>query len=164
MKIIGKRHYRQKFEEVRYLPKRDCIEEVSLLSNVEKIRLKKPFAYVARVIFSVLSSNATELSKFGDLAGGTDRFEILYDGDPQHSPVQKLFDFVKVDYDFDTWTDGAAVKQYTFVSRLSYDKFVPPWGLLMQNVHKLEVNILSDIRTMGIEGWLTFEGFAWNKD
>ncbi|MEE9119058.1 MAG: hypothetical protein V3U02_10760 [Calditrichia bacterium] len=153
---------KRKFEEEEFTPKLGTFEEVDLKTTAKTIKLEEKFDHIERVMFTVLQSDAIELSKFGNSLA-LDAFTFLYDA-TVYIPrtIRRFQDMISLCHNYETFADSAAVKQYSFSARFSFNRFSP--GLKMGKGHKFEVEILSDLSAISDEILLTFEGWRYYYD
>lgn len=151
-------------EKTEFKPTHPIMEVVNIRATARRIKLKKPFVYLKRVIMSLKwDALANDWDLFAGATALTNGIQFDYDKEPVFDVTLKNnFDIVKYDYDYNIDTDGAGTKNTVFASRLSFDRFSPK-GYDLTGNKIFEVVIQDNMSLIGDELVFTFEGFKWRK-
>ena len=124
------------------------------------VNITKDYDYISRVIWMLhFIDNEIDYNTFGLLGALTNGSELIYDGSSLNMPIKTLNDLSHMSYDLRIDSDDKNPKDNHVVGRLSFFKFVPPYGLKMKEGHTFQAKINDDLSAVGSVFILTVEGF-----
>lgn len=140
------------------------IEELNLTVdgsiNPVLVNITKEFDYIMRIIWYLhWEENAIDYGEFGTGSALENGSCICYDGSSLNGYVKNIHDFSHWAYDLRIDSDDRVPKSNHLVSRLSFFKMSPPYGLKIKDGHTFSVVINDNIPSYCDDFAVTVQGF-----